>query len=501
MIKLSSILKERKVIFWIFAIFLLLEIISFLSFYFSIINLIVFFILVILIFILSVYRLKWSFYLILGELFFNSMGYIFFLEAGDFKISLRIALWSVIMLVWAGRFVLEFIKDRQALWLRYLKMPYFKYFFILLFFIVFGLVYGVIKNNFSDAFFDFNAWLYFLLIFPLWHILSSLSEDNKKIFYQNIINIFVAATLFLVFKSLLLLFLFSHQAPIISDLYYWTRDYRLGEITAMSGGFYRVFLQSQIFILLAWIIFLPIFNNLKNKKNIVWLLIFLSLLSSGLILSFSRSFWLAGVLSFGFMLFLLWKKYNFKAMIKTLLLGLSSLLLGFVVVFLVVKFPWPNSIANFDLESLSERAKIVKTDESAVSSRWALLDVIKDDLSANFLLGRGFGARLEYVSSDPRVLEHSADGIYSTYAFEWGWFDIWLKLGLLGVFSYILLLYFFLKEAGLNFFNNNDYWYLGLGLGVITLMAVNFFTPYLNHPLGIGFIVLVFLLFGLRSNK
>lgn len=501
MINKFSILKEKKTIFWVFGIFLLLEALSFFSFYLAELNIIIFFVIVVLALVLGIYKLRWAFYLVLGELLFNSMGYIFFLEIGDFKISLRIALWLVIMLIWAGKFILEFIKNRRALWQKYLGMPYFKYFLVLLFFIAFSLIYGFVKNNFSDAFFDFNAWLYFLLIFPLWHILSFLDSEKKEKFYQNIIVIFISAVLFLVFESLLLLFLFSHNVSFLLDLYHWVRDYRLGEITAMSGGFYRVFLQSQIFVLLSWLIFLPVFNNLKNRKNIIWLLLFLSLLSSALILSFSRSFWLAGFLSFGLMLIILWRKNNFRTMLKSFCLGVVSLLLGFLFVFLVVKFPWPDPMANFDLNLISERAKILKSDEAAVSSRWALLEVMKDDLSANFLLGRGFGARLEYQSSDPRVLENSADGVYSTYAFEWGWFDIWLKLGLLGVLSYILLLYFFLKEAGLNFFKNNDYWYLGLGLGIISLMAVNFFTPYLNHPLGIGFIVFIFLLFGSKSNN
>ncbi|HOZ53313.1 MAG TPA: hypothetical protein PK142_01385 [bacterium] len=501
MINLSSILKHKKNIAWIFGVFLLLELISFLSFYFVNINLIIFTIIVILAIILAFYKLEWCFYLVLGELLFNSMGYIFFLENGGFKISLRIALWSIIMFAWGVKFLKELIKNRQALLEKYLRMPYLKYFLILILFIIFSLIYGIIKNNFSDAFFDFNAWLYFLLIFPLWHILSFLRDDKQKVFYQNIASIFISAVLFLVFKSLLLLFLFSHNVSFILDLYHWTRDYRLGEITAMGSGFYRVFLQSQIFTLLAWIIFLPILNNIQNKKNIFWLLAFLSLLGSTIILSFSRSFWVAGFLSFIIMLFFLWMKDNFKIMVRTAFLALSSLLIGFALIFLVIKFPWPDPMANFDLSLISERAKIIKSDEAAVSSRWALLEVMKKDLSANFILGRGFGARLEYQSSDPRVLENSADGVYSTYAFEWGWFDIWLKLGILGVFSYILLLYFFLRDASQKAFKNNDYWYLGLGLGIISLMAVNFFTPYLNHPLGIGFVVFIFLLFGLRNNK
>jgi hypothetical protein len=403
------------------------------------------------------------------------------------------------MAVFLSKFLLELIKEKKASLIKYLQIPYLKNWLFLFFFVLLGLILGIFRNGFSDAFFDFNAWLYLALIFPLAYILSVNSFSQK--FKENIILIFLASVLFVSLKSLVLLFIFSHNVQgLIFDLYYWTRKYYLGEVTAMGSGFHRVFLQSQIFSLFAFIIALSAWIFSPTKKSRFYLMAFLSLLASTLILSFSRSFWLGLVLGLALLFLILWIRFGFKKMLTTMIVSISSFVIGFLIVVLVIKFPWPKSTADFDLNSLSSRANI-SVNESAISSRWALLEVMKEDISGNFLWGRGFGARLEYPSSDPRVLEQTADGIYSTYAFEWGWFDIWLKLGLLGVFSYILLLYFFLKEAGLNFFKNNDYWYLGLGLGVISLMAVNFFTPYLNHPLGIGFIVFVFLLFGLKSNN
>ena len=35
---------------------------------------------------------------------------------------------------------------------------------------------------------------------------------------------------------------------------------------------------------------------------------------------------------------------------------------------------------------------------------------------------------------------------------------------------------------------------LGMTLALVALLAVNIFSPYLNHPLGIGFIILSFAL-------
>ncbi len=497
MINFNSIFKQRKIILLVLASLIVVEFFSFLSYYFSILNLIIFSIIVLLFLVLAVYKIEWSFYILLAELFSNSMGYAFYLESGGFKLSLRIALWLVIIAVWLAKFLLEIFKNKKEVWFKYKKIPYFKNWIYLFFFIALGLVIGIIKNGFSDAFFDFNAWLYFALIFPLWHIVSG---NDKDIFIKNVVSIFLGAILFLIFKSFLFLFLFSHNLePLIADLYYWTRRYYLGEITAMGGGFYRVFLQSQIYILIAFLISISAWIFTKNKKAKIYLLAFLSLLNLILILSFSRSFWLAGFLTLILMFVVLWSKFGFRKMLNSFLITLLSFVIGFSLVLGIVKFPWPNSEVKFNLDSLSERAN-VRAEESAISSRWTLLEILRDDISDNFLLGRGFGARVEYKSSDPRVLEQTADGVYSTYAFEWGWLDIWLKLGILGILSYGLLVYLFIKDFWQKFKSKNNFIYLGLGLSILSLVVVNFFTPYLNHPLGIGFLILA-VIFWLKENS
>jgi len=489
MFNLDYLIKNKRKIILFFAIIFLFESLSFLSYYYPFLNLAVFIILVIACLIASIYNLKFGLYMILIELFFDSMGYIFFSEYGGIKISIRIALWLIVMSIWLAKFLISLFKERRELIKKYTSIPFLKNFCFLAFFIIVALFSGIMKNGFSDAFFDFNAWMYFALIFPLWHVISFNSNKESNLWWTNVVNIFLAGIVFLIFKSLFVLFLFSHNVPVIYDLYSWTRGYSLGEITDMSNGLYRIFFQSQIFIVLAWIFFSVQFMRATSKKSKIYLFVFLSFLSSVLILSFSRSFWVGGILTFALVLVLLLIKFGFKKIIKYFSFILLSLIAGFLIMFITVKFPWPNSEAQFGLGSLSNRANI-SNGESAVSSRWALLEAMKGDLINNFFLGRGFGARLEYKSSDPRVLERTADGLYSTYAFEWGWFDIWLKLGLLGVLSYVVLLFVVLKKVWFDFWKDKNMISLGLGAGLVVLIIVNFFTPYLNHPLGIGFIIL-----------
>ena len=105
------------------------------------------------------------------------------------------------------------------------------------------------------------------------------------------------------------------------------------------------------------------------------------------------------------------------------------------------------------------------------------------------ILGSGFGTTVTYISNDPRVREVSRTGEYTTYAFEWGWLDIWLKMGVIGLIGLLGLLGYlgriFYRKAA-----SNPLALAGLAV-LVALAAINVFTPYLNHPLGLGMLILL----------
>jgi O-antigen ligase len=108
------------------------------------------------------------------------------------------------------------------------------------------------------------------------------------------------------------------------------------------------------------------------------------------------------------------------------------------------------------------------------------------------IIGHGFGKEITYISKDPRVLEKNSSGEYTSSAFEWGWLSVWLKMGLLGLLAYLWLFYRVISDAFKTKYNQPYIWALGLSL--LSLIAVNFFTPYLNHPLGIMYLLLISLI-------
>ena len=151
-----EVLKKKKLILLIIALFLFLDGLSFLSFLLPHVNTLVFLLILVLTIVLSAFRLEWGLYILWGELLSNSMGQLFFLDIFSFRLSLRIALWSVLLIISLLKIVRGGLKNFS-----FKKMPYFKLWSFLAIFIALGLFQGLIKNDKVDVFFDFNAWLYF----------------------------------------------------------------------------------------------------------------------------------------------------------------------------------------------------------------------------------------------------------------------------------------------------------------------------------------------------
>src|SRR3989339_152613 len=79
-------------------------------------------------------------------------------------------------------------------------------------------------------------------------------------------------------KTILLLNIFSQNYSFlnIDNIYKWVRDTRTGEITPFRDSFFRIFMQSQFYLIVALLgIFLEKINNFKNK-NSFWLSIVFS---------------------------------------------------------------------------------------------------------------------------------------------------------------------------------------------------------------------------------
>ena len=122
--------------------------------------------------------------------------------------------------------------------------------------------------------------------------------------------------------------------------------------------------------------------------------------------------------------------------------------------------------------------------------------VLTQAINEKPFVGWGFAKSLTYQTDDPRLLNDfaDADGNYTTDAFEWGYLDIALKIGILGVLLYsawaiylLIGIWPFYKSA----LPSQKVYYLWLLAAGIFVLFVHIFTPYLNHPLGIGVFLVI----------
>ena len=466
----------------------LAEILSFLGYYYNLVNLISFFVIIILVLILSLYKLEYGLFVLIAELLIGSFGYLFYFESGGLKISLRLALWLIIISVWLAGIIIKLVKTKK-LELNFFHSSYFFYFLFLFIFIAWSVINGFLKNNLlNNVFFDANNWLYFLLIFPIFSVLRA--DDNLKTVKQ----IFLTSIGWLSFKTIILAYIFSHNFYFFAlDLYLWVRRSGVGEITQVVPGFSRIFMQSHIFVLIGFFILLfyllklMVARNDKKKLFISYFLL-LALCLSAIIISFSRSFWLG--LAVGGLFVWLAATFKLKTNLKKFIIFnltiLATVALSLALTLLIIKFPYPTPADGFNSANLLNDRAVKVANEAGADSRWQLLPKLWQKIKIAPILGQGFGATVTYKSHDPRVLSANSNDDYTTYAFEWGWLDVWLKLGIFGLLAYLILLIKIIAD-GLKISSSYS---LGLVAGLVVLSAVSIFSPYMNHPLGIGYLII-----------
>lgn len=472
----------------------LVELLSFLSFLQTDLSL-PFFIIISLAFLaLAVYKLEYALIIIFSELIIGSMGHLFYLDIGP-RISIRITFFLIVSLVFVLKFIYQLYKDRrESLYLQRLKsFIFWKPFIYLFVFVVLGLLNSLLRGTaFSLIFKDFNAWLFFFLIFPC---LASLDLKNKKTF-NFFLTVISASLIFLSLKTLTLLAVFFHNFSVASNIYSWLRNNLIAEIT-INNFWSRIFLQSQIFSGVGLLITLFIAKSrdvvsLKIKQMFkgegLALFLLSGLFFSTILLSLSRSFWLALALVLLISAIYIWKSSVYKKFFQLARFLSLSFITGLLLVYLVTILPISESkTANFT-KILTDRIN-QDSSEAAISSRWSLLPVLSQEIMTAPIFGKGFGYEISYISSDPRVLEKNPSGEYRTFAFEWGYLDIFLKIGLLGLLAYLYLIYKLLFQSLKKPVKDRNL-ALAISSVLIFLAIINFFTPYLNHPLGISLLML-----------
>jgi hypothetical protein len=505
---MRNYLSGNKIFLFLLVGFLTLEFLSWIGYNHPIVSSGLFIFVVALVAIGTWFRPSVGVLAVLGELFIGSQGgYMLALGPANIDgaiLSLRMGIFLVVFGVWLTRTTIILCDRKGApakrlIWLKEMRRggllwPY----LILLLTFTFGALRGILaSHDFAAVFFDANGYAFYAL-FP------AFVEGFYDLIDRRICWFILAAALTVsVTKALAVLYFFSHRIfYIAANMYLWIRDTRVGEIAIMSADFHRVFFQSHLFILVGLFsaFLFAARARLFRGKAFWWPFLIFVWGLIGMILGLSRSFWFGGF--FGFFLFIiLLVKLEYWARLwkKMLVIAPLGLVLAIGIVSMVYLFPYPIKTGDLSLSFLMKQRALSLVGEAAANSRWELLAAIWPIGFEHPIFGSGLGQEVTYTTFDPRLLADIPDAQYTTYAFEWGYHDLWIKFGLLGLVVYawfvavILKPYFTFLKNKKGYFNavNEQEIFIVVGLlsGTAAMLITNVFSPYLNHPLGIGLLM------------
>ena len=490
--------------------------------------------------------------IVIAELAMGGFGSWLTFDLGGIQLSVRMVFFLALMGGWGVREVLRH-RGAEALSsevkkLMYHLRPHSPAFslVVLCSTVMWGMAWGFLRgNSFEAVLLDANGWWYWALLLPL------LAEIKEKKRLVVLVCAVLGASLAASLLTVVIYIIFINNHGIAPDLYRWMRDTRLGELTPLFPHGWRVFMQSQVWALMAagWGMAMLFCQHVRRKKISSFIapyaVIILSL--TALLLSLSRSYWI-GLAVLCSVLFILFCTIYRKSVLPVFAHAIGAFLISVTIIYGIQYI----ALRGESGYSLAQRMNI---HEPAGTSRMNQLRPLIRAIAQHPIIGSGFGTTVTYKSLDPRIVSSTAGktGVYTTYAFEWGYLDIWLKIGLMGLVAYVWLIGGIVRglwtelcettssqspdvipasypgtgqaPAGYQTEKENKKrysWFLFSGspiavgddserrVIVITslcslaaLAFVNVTSPYLNHPLGIGMVLLscVYALrFGPHSN-
>jgi O-antigen ligase len=442
---------------------------------------IVFWLLVGLVAALTIYRLEYGLLFLLFEFLAGHEGHCF--SAGG--VSLRLALFLVVMAIWLARKIsksdFKNFRFRKIISLPFTPLSFTFLAFLLV--VLFSLARGCWQNNYFLARGDFVNYAYLFLIFPLSEVIGKAFFQKKG---QQIIE---AGVIGISFLTIIVFFLFATNLVAVHDqFYWWWRQTVFGKATLAGNNFFRIVSSAHLLILPLFLVFLSFLIKPQTRKK---KFIFLALLSGlVLVINFSRAYFLG--IFFGLLFLLVGVK--FKKWLP------FALLVVFVLVF---EF----SLLNFFINQSSnvgyfqERMKSIATPEEELSAqtRLSILPSLVEKIKANPFFGEGLGSTVSYINP----LTQKKD---LTSHVDWGYLEIWLENGFLGLSLYVFLLFLVLVQGYKLFLHaqQNSFsqrFLVGLSAGLIALMVATLTGPYLFHALGIFYLVGVIVIYNYYEEK
>ncbi len=406
-------------------------------------------------------RPLWLAYVSIAELMVGGKGYLFFLDVGGLHLSIRMLIFILILLVTIRNIRNHWSQAHHTVVPRALRY--------LVGWLLISICIALIRKvSWSSIYSDVNAFFY-LSMLPAWWILVR----NDPYWRPRIFAIVLAGASIIGLKSWLMVGLFSHDVSNIRQIYLWIRNTGIGEITFITENTYRIFFQSQIYSLLVLCGMVGVFTYQRIPR---WFFVPMALSAVGVYISLSRSFWLSGFVTLSIFCLYLMIHRKWKVITRFLVI-LPLALFSWAMMVWALSFP-AFTLSGGRANTVSMRLNGVDS-ASATSSRSNQIRPLLQNIKYHPVIGNGFGSTVTYFSTDPRT-----KGWRTTSAFELGYLDLWLKIGLVGLFLYAAWIYGLFRKI------RHSTWGTFFIVSGTALLIVHLTTPYLNHPLGLGWLML-----------
>lgn len=442
-----------------------------------------------------------------AEIFVGGHGHLLDVDVFGFSLSLRMLIFGIVMVIWFIKYLWRARRTEELIDFKLNAVRDVPWMIIILA-VALGTFIGFVQNNPGSAFDDMNGYVSIGYLLPMLTLVWS--HENKRVLLQ----VLFASMIWIIGFTAILGYAFTHiNGDILHNLYTFVRDARLVEVTLQvidnKGGlldlilvkfglanagdyWYRIFMPAQTVVMFGLLLMYAAMTYLWRKSKapaLVWIIFGMSTMT--LFFSLSRSF-ILGATAGALMIFVsAWFFGKGKRWILGRTIGAFVVAaLAMSAIWGIVHVPIPARPDLTDAAFFETSAQTGRTE--AVVSRWNLLDALMDELTVNPILGSGFGEEVTYNSQDPRIISEQGGDVYSTYRLEWGWHDIWLKMGLLGLVGFGWYFVSLLRVGWLTARSKGHAWLvIGLMAGMIALFVTHIFSPYLNHPIGIGFMLFV----------
>ncbi|MBP9761093.1 MAG: O-antigen ligase family protein [Candidatus Magasanikbacteria bacterium] len=324
---------------------------------------------------------------------------------------------------------------------------------------------------------------FFFLLFP--------ALDWKQEIQKTILPFFQAHIAGSAVFSLVTLCIYSSGIGSLPDTYYhWFRNVVGGKITDLGSHFFRIVISEHILIvpiiliLLALLLFTP-------KKKLLWG--YLLLASTVLVLNFSRIYFLA--LACGVLVLMVKHMWTRWVVIS------SALAVSIVVLFCSLFFLASRGTSiGLELVGIKLGGATIPASETSGAIRLAILPDAFRQIQAHPIAGSGLGATVTYSDLT------SKETVTRTQ-FDWGYLEMMVELGGIGLFVVLLLLAILLLRT-IQLAYTKQYAHTGeqpmvrgFLAGAVALGVMNLTTPALFHGFGVLFFVSLIILCETHKQK